>query len=1119
MLKNNMHNADMDRTKIRNFLLKHATFSILDQAQTYLEDELVSECSKSSSRINGIVLEKNAAALEDVEGIESTILVKAKYDNIEHFSVKLDLISRRDIEANCSCSTREEMLEQWCPHACAVAIQAFELGFFQADGGFSALEQSYKVNTSSALEISKVINDVIKTEHKNKAKKIEFYPQVSLALDLSGDRLGVQVFFDDQVQSPTIFEGLEKESDRALDNVLIAMLEDEGSWDEHRNLWFVNSSKSIEIVLGLLKEYTDVYEQESGKKVVFSDDELNAVFKLKWLDHAVNCSMHWIMPNNEFALKSRDLIGTNPFWVFEDNSLFKVSSVASRIASVFNNAPEITLPRMQSGPILEIINEYNASEEKEKFNKEFFKVEQEELQPKTKIKTPKPTLELEYQEFETSHFSSNSTVEIWAELEFEYPTPKDSDNVVFLPDRKKEEKLQNELLELGFYFSPEKKVYIIEGDSALDLLADKVTFSSNWKVVGLNSARKKMKFANLKLNVALDSSKEGPESADAGLSNIDWFDCNISLMQNSTTVPISMLFKNQQSELGDKWVKLDSGAYAEVPGGGIKQLRAMLGMLENNYRLSNKIKTKLSSAEAISLSNTQSREIEIQCDTKLRNLTKKVNSFDNIKAIATSKNFKGKLRPYQKDGLSWLSFLHTYEFSGILADEMGLGKTVQTLALLQHLKDSRSKKFTFDKPAMIVAPTSVITNWLHESARFSPKLKVLLLHGPQRKTKFKEIKDVDLVITSYALLRIDRYELEKNTFSYIILDEAQNIKNPQAATTRAAKAIKSQFRLALSGTPTENRPVELWSIFDFLMPGYLGSYDFFRNHIEKPILESGPGVQVARFLNTKTKPFILRRLKKDVEKDMPPKTESILRVPMTDSQKTIYAQILEEVRPKVLEAVKARGVAGASVSILAALLRLRQVCNHPNSIEAFKDLPGYDSGKLIALKELVLEALEAGRKILLFSQFREMLAIIKHWLIENEINHLYLDGQTSNRQELVDQFNKDDSIQLFLMSLKAGGTGINLTGADTVIIYDPWWNPAVESQAVDRAHRIGQKKAVSVYRLVTEDSIEQKIMELKAKKSQIVDALIDENGLSTIKLTKEDLESFFMPISVDSLSS
>jgi non-specific serine/threonine protein kinase len=387
-----------------------------------------------------------------------------------------------------------------------------------------------------------------------------------------------------------------------------------------------------------------------------------------------------------------------------------------------------------------------------------------------------------------------------------------------------------------------------------------------------------------------------------------------------------------------------------------------------------------------------------------------------------------------------------------------------------------------------------------------------MLHGPQRKSLFSEIPNYDFVLTSYALLRLDRYDLERHEFSYVVLDEAQNIKNPQAATTKAAKSLRTRHRLALTGTPTENRPMELWSIMDFLMPGYLGSYEFFRNSIERPILEGGPAVQVAQLLSSKTRPFILRRLKSDVEKDLPPKIESTLHVEMTPSQRQLYAEILEEVRPRVFDAVAKRGVRGASVSILAALLRLRQVCNHPNSIDALADAQGYDSGKFLLLKDLVEEALESGRKILLFSQFRAMLGLIKDWLNEKQINHLYLDGTTKNRQDLIDRFSTDESIRLFLISLKAGGAGLNLMAADTVIIYDPWWNPAVESQAVDRAHRIGQSRKVSVYRLVTEDSVEQKIMELKAKKSKIVDALINENGLSTIDLSKKDLESLFSPL-------
>jgi SNF2 family DNA or RNA helicase len=1109
-----MHKQDIHQSKLREFLLQHATFSLLDSAQKLLDKNSVIECSKSASRINAIVViseEPRSSVIAEEEDSEET-LEDIKIETLQ-YSVKLDLISKRDIEATCDCSNREEMSEQWCPHAIATVLRAEQLGFFDSDDGFSSLDSHYKINTSSPREIAKVLEDVVGQQKTKVNNKSTFLPQVSIALNLSGDRLGVQVYFDDKIQSPTLFDGIEQLSSRALDNVLVQILEDEGSWDQDRHLWYINSSKSIEAVIGLIKEYKDVYDQVSGKKIKFENSELDAQLKVSWLENAVQCSMSWFLPDGATQLKERDLIGTGPYWVAINNSLCPVAKTAAKIAGIFPHTSTLTIPRTQTGPLLEVLMNF----EKELGSSELIKIENQNLQPKSVIKNPKPELDIELREKDSEHFSSNDAIEFWAQLDFEYPSPKDSDNVVYLPNRKKEEAYKAELLEKGFYYSIEKKRFIVEGDAALDFISEPEPLGKSWNINGISQIQKKLRFAKLKLNISVTSAESAATQNKKGISqSIDWFDCHISLHNNSASVPISTLFKNYNSQ-ANKWVRLDNGAFAKVPGGGIKQLKAMLGMLEGNYRLSNNIKTKLTSAQAISLSRAHDSDIEVQCDKKIKELSKKVASFDSVTQLSATKNFTGKLRPYQKDGLSWLGFLHGFQFSGILADEMGLGKTVQTLAFLQFLIDGKSKKLKFEGPTLIIAPTSVITNWVLEGTRFCPKLKVLLLHGPQRKVDFKQIPTSDIVITSYALLRIDRYELEKHQFGYVILDEAQNIKNPQAATTRAAKALKSGARLALSGTPTENRPVELWSIFDFLMPGYLGSYDFFKSHIEKPILESGPGVDVARLLNTKTKPFILRRLKSEVEKDLPAKTESVLYVPMTNSQRSMYAQILEEVRPKVFEAVKQKGIAGASVSILAALLRLRQVCNHPNSIDAFKELEGFDSGKLQALKELVTEALEAGRKIILFSQFREMLAIIRRWLEEERVNYLYLDGQTTKRQDLVDRFNNDSSIQLFLMSLKAGGTGINLTAADTVIIYDPWWNPAVESQAVDRAHRIGQKKAVSVYRLVTEDSIEQKIMQLKERKSEMVDALINENGLSTLTLSREDLESFFTPMSIDSL--
>ena len=593
-----------------------------------------------------------------------------------------------------------------------------------------------------------------------------------------------------------------------------------------------------------------------------------------------------------------------------------------------------------------------------------------------------------------------------------------------------------------------------------------------------------------------------------------WFDAHISLTQNNSNLPISSLFKPSRSN-SERWIRLDTGAYARVPTGSLHQLRTTLGMIDPGYKLSNTIKARLGTAQAVSLGRLSDASVRMQMDKKLTELQTRLVEFKSIEPIKINRDFQGKLRTYQDEGFRWINFLDDFELGGILADEMGLGKTVQTLAFLQHLKQKRKKELTKGKklkPVLIVAPTSVVTNWCYEVKRFTPDLTYLLLQGPQRKALFKEIPNHDIIITSYALLRLDKPELERHQFEYFIIDEAQNIKNPTASVTKAAKAIPSRGRLALTGTPTENRPLELWSIIDFVMPGYLGSEEFFKTNIEKPILESENSANVTKFLNAKTRPFIMRRTKAEVEKDLPPKIESVVHVEMTSSQAQLYAQVLEEVRPKVLDAIEKKGVGGASISILAALLRLRQICNHPNSIEALKDIQGFESGKFNLLKDLVVDALANGRKILLFSQFREMLGIIRRWLEQDKVNHLYLDGTTKNRQDLIDEFNTNPDVKLFLISLKAGGTGLNLTAADTVFIYDPWWNPAVESQAVDRAHRIGQTKAVSVYRLVTENSVEQKIMALKAKKSKVVDALMNEQGLSTMKLSKMDLESLFEPI-------
>ncbi len=1061
-------------SELRSSLKPFAPYSVVDRGFEYAAFGQVSECQAVGNLISGQVIEDE-----------------------ETFFTSVEIKSDQFINPKCTCCSEEDLADQWCSHLVALTFHCFQQNIYSNSGNSKEASQTdvFKINASPE-EIVKSLETARHLGYHCISKEI--YPEVKVTLSTSNQSLGIKLYFDQLLITPSELNSDENLSSRQLDQVLLQLIEDHCEWDDLDGIWYLNASHQIKIILGLLEEYPQITLTETDQKVTFNHDLLDLLVQITWQESTVELQALWVMPDGTHLLKETEIVGTEDFWTLVNDQVFKLSPSANELIKLYPFSNKISFSYQQAGAILELL-------EKDLIPKNLLKVVNPAKQPKAEIKRPTIRLQVEAANSEIFDRGVNlDQINLRAYLNFEYPPSPQNKKVVYIPDRAFEEECSEKICQLGFEPQEGLDYYNIGGDYALDLLYKEVPEEINsWGVEGLQDIKDSIRFSKLTLNMDIKKSGEQEQKG-----SIDWFECNITLSQNSATVPLTKIFQSTNKGF-DRWIQLDNGAWAEIPGGGLKRLKTTLGFVSANYKHSSKIETKISVAQAITLQSGESANVKIKAEKSLIELGQKLANFENIKSINPPAIFKGQLRKYQKEGLSWLNFLHEYGFNGILADEMGLGKTVQTLALVQSLKIAKAKAKAVNKPVLVIAPTSVTTNWLYEAMRFTPNLKTLVLQGANRKKDFANIPDYDIIITSYALLRIDRSELEKHSFLYIILDEAQNIKNPLTATCKAAKALKSESRLALSGTPTENRPLELWSIFDFLMPGYLGSLEFFKNQIEKPILENINGIESTRFLKNKTKPFLLRRLKSEVEKQLPPKTESEMHVAMTDSQKALYGQILAEVRPQIMDAVEAKGVRGASISILAALLRLRQVCNHPNSIEGLKDLPDFDSGKFELLKDLVLESLAAGRKILLFSQFREMLAIIKRWMETEKINYLYLDGSTKNRQDLVDSFNADERIKLFLISLKAGGTGLNLTGADTVIIYDPWWNPAVENQAIDRAHRIGQVKPVNVYRLVTEDSIEQKIMNLKSKKSDIIDSLINDNGLSNLNLTKDDLDQLF----------
>ncbi len=579
-------------------------------------------------------------------------------------------------------------------------------------------------------------------------------------------------------------------------------------------------------------------------------------------------------------------------------------------------------------------------------------------------------------------------------------------------------------------------------------------------------------------------------------SGMDWL--NVKLSYESEGVGVDRDELRRCLAEGKKYVRLEDGSFATIDADAVK------AMMEREVELltASGKNGRLPLAQAGRLSELLQNVSGQSVSASARELFQKLGDIDEIGATKKPRTLKATLRPYQEAGLSWLKFIHDIGSGGVLADDMGLGKTVQTIALLLAVKQEEKTV-----SALIVAPTSVVTNWERELERFSPTLKVALWHGADRKEQMDAVKGAEVVITSYALLRRDEEFLSTLDLGYAILDEAQHVKNPMSATAAAAKRIRARRRLALTGTPIENRLSEIWSIFDFVSPGLLGPLDKFEQRFSKPI-EAGD-YKTAQRLRATIHPFILRRTKQEVAKDLPEKIETDQICDLTGDQRMVYQQVAREVRAQVLGEVERVGLAKSQLQILAGLTRLRQAACDPRLLGLPREFTDEDSGKLVALRELVQNAIEGGHKVLVFSQFVMMLKIIEKAMKDDGVTYEYLDGSTKDRAERVERFQTDPSVPVFLISLKAGGTGLNLTAADTVIHFDPWWNPAVEQQATDRAHRIGQSKVVTAYRLVAATTIEEKIQVLKGKKRELVASVLSEDQGGAKKLTKADLEDLF----------
>jgi len=596
----------------------------------------------------------------------------------------------------------------------------------------------------------------------------------------------------------------------------------------------------------------------------------------------------------------------------------------------------------------------------------------------------------------------------------------------------------------------------------------------------------------------------------------------VSLVQSGWLNVDAALSKGEGSEVLVPWAS-DAPA---VPGVAprqrllrlpVQRVAPLMDWLRSMFRVGDKSSALRLSRFDLGALEALASDVKVSAPpsfTELMDQVRLLGSGKSLPEVAVSPEVHALLRHYQLDGLAWMDFLRRARLGGILADDMGLGKTLQALALLQGELDAGR----LDRPSLVVVPTSLIGNWEAEARRFTPLLKLVVLHGAQRAKQFKHIPGAHLVITSYPLAMRDTGTLGAQEWHYVMLDEAQRIKNARSQAALSVKGLSARHRLCLSGTPLENHLGELWSLMDFVCPGLLGSEAQFREHYRTPIERRQDTAQAAN-LARRVRPFVLRRTKQQVAQELPEKTETLLRVELTGTQRDLYETVRATMDGKLRDVIAQQGLARSQIMVLDALLRLRQVCCDPRLLKIGDGTdhaaprPHHPSAKMELLLDLLPTLIEDGRRVLLFSQFTEMLALIEIEVTRLKLPYLKLTGETQDRAGMVARFQQGE-VPLFLISLKAGGVGLNLTAADTVILYDPWWNPAVEQQAIDRAYRIGQDKPVFVYKLLASGTVEDKMLELQARKAGLADALLS-GVASDAGLTAQDFDELFKPLGAD----
>ena len=1013
---------------------------------------------------------------------------KVKGNFQDHYNTDL-IFKKNKVEARCNCPLKEE----WCKHAVAVGLKAID-------------EHAYEdwLETKFGIEPNFPDENTALTEEPEGSYIFHFNPKRKAN------------FFSILVRSRETGKIV-----RQIENILRALIE---AQKQDKN-FVLNNSQKVELeifkllltisrqdkkagwydipitkfgpMFPLLRLADEVLDEKTKDRLKFVDDEwklvLNVNSSTQTQGSTILLSLEWNRPDKDDVIPFEEVryFSRHLKWGRYKNIIFPTNIAMQAVPQNLLKSSFTDLKDSDGGkfiyeelPKLQEVMEVNIDES-------ISKLMLEERPPINIV-----TLGIDYDQ------------SLKAELEFEYdgvkvPFTKQADKSPYISVKKAgedfvywikrnfkhEQEAYNMLLACKFVPMQTNNL-ALEKENAIDFYNYYIKQAGEgWKFVEKDD----MSFFKLmenpfKLCAKIDFSEESHDS----------FEIQLYGQAGDEIIDFDEIYETIQS--GEKYARIRSLGFVEFPAQDIYAMMRSFNSFDVYRNDDNKFIVKTFRAGL--LSELKNLDVELVLSDSFKEFWEQMSTFSPDTGLELPKNSIATFREYQLKGYGWLWFMYKYGLNGILADDMGLGKTLQALTVLQ-----KAKEVDGPMPTLVICPTTVVFNWECEIQKFAPELSCLKLSGTERKSLFKKIPEYDVIITSYALIRRDIEKLKGIDFRYIILDESQNIKNAMSQTAQAVKRLHGTHKLALSGTPIENKLEELWSVFDFLMPGFLLSAAEFNSRYVNPIMERQDKT-VEKRLKLQIFPFILRRMKRDVAKDLPDKVENVAYCELTDEQKDFYLQVLDSTKEELFKSIEENGLEKSRLSIFSALLRLRQICCHPRLYDKENVKHVMSSGKFEKLKVLVEEIISEGHRILLFSQFVNMLDLIKGWLEREGIEYEYLTGKTKDRQAAVERFN-NSKIPIFLISLKAGGTGLNLTGADYVIHYDPWWNPAVEDQATDRAYRIGQTKKVFVYRLITKNTVEEKIQKLKTIKRDLVDSVISVDRNIVKSLTIDDLREIF----------